>query len=170
MHTAHGEVETPVFMPVGTLATVKGVPQHLLEELGVQILLANTYHMYLRPGTQAVRELGGLHKFMSWNRAILTDSGGYQVFSLNELRKVSEEGVKFRSHLDGSSHMFTPESAMEAQIALGADIIMAFDECTEHPAERGRAQASMEMTSRWARRSKDAFERGKLGVPWGKRP
>jgi queuine tRNA-ribosyltransferase len=166
MRTAHGEVETPVFMPVGTLATVKGVPQHLLEELGVHILLANTYHMYLRPGTQAVRELGGLHKFMSWNRAILTDSGGYQVFSLNELRKVSEEGVKFRSHLDGSSHMFTPESAMEAQVALGADIIMAFDECTEHPAERGRARASMEMTSRWARRSKDAFEAKKHLVPW----
>src|SRR5689334_7275602 len=119
IQTPHADIETPVFMPVGTLATVKGVPQHLLEELGLQILLANTYHMYLRPGTQAVRELGGLHRFMSWNRAILTDSGGYQVFSLNELRKVSEEGVKFRSHLDGSSHMFTPESAMEAQIALG---------------------------------------------------
>src|SRR5437588_9258988 len=157
MITPHGEVETPVFMPVGTLATVKGVPQHLLEELGVQILLANTYHTYLRPGTEAVRQLGGLHGFMSWDRAILTDSGGYQVFSLNELRKVSEEGVKFRSHLDGSSHFFSPESAMEAQIALGADIIMAFDECTEYPAERGRAQSSMEMTSRWAERSKKYF-------------
>src|SRR3954468_18679424 len=166
MHTAHGEVETPVFMPVGTLATVKGVPQHLLEELGVQILLANTYHTYLRPGTAAVRELGGLHGFMSWNRAILTDSGGYQVFSLNELRKVTEEGVRFRSHLDGSSHFFSPESAIEAQITLGADIIMAFDECTEYPAERGRAQNSMEMTSRWARRSKDAFEAKKDDVPW----
>ena len=168
MSTAHGEVETPVFMPVGTLATVKGVPQHLLEELGVQILLANTYHMYLRPGTAAVRELGGLHKFMSWNRAILTDSGGYQVFSLNELRKVSEDGVRFRSHLDGSSHFFTPESAMEAQIALGADIIMAFDECTEYPAERSRAEKSMEMTARWAKRSKDAFEAKKNEVPWGR--
>jgi queuine tRNA-ribosyltransferase len=166
MSTAHGDVETPVFMPVGTLATVKGVPQHLLEELGVQILLANTYHTYLRPGTEAVRELGGLHKFMSWNRAILTDSGGYQVFSLNELRKVKEEGVSFRSHLDGSSHFFSPESAMEAQISLGADIIMVFDECTEYPADRDRAQKSMEMTSRWARRSKDAFEAKKHDVPW----
>src|SRR5712671_3753999 len=157
MVTPHGEVETPVFMPVGTLATVKGVPQHLLEELGVQILLSNTYHLYLRPGVEQVRAMGGLHQFMSWNRAILTDSGGYQVFSLNDLRKVSEEGVKFRSHLDGSSHFFTAESAMEAQIALGADIVMAFDECTEHPAERGRAQSSMEMTSRWAERSKRYF-------------
>jgi queuine tRNA-ribosyltransferase len=168
MQTAHGVVETPVFMPVGTLATVKGVPQHVLEELGAQIILANTYHTYLRPGTKAVRELGGLHRFMSWNRAILTDSGGYQVFSLNELRKVTEEGVRFRSHLDGSSHFFSPESAMEAQIALGADIIMAFDECTEYPAERGRAQKSMEMTARWARRSKDAFEAKKGEVPWGR--
>src|SRR6266404_155309 len=158
MMTAHGEVETPVFMPVGTLGTVKGVPQHLLEELGVQILLSNTYHLYLRPGAEQVRQMGGLHRFMSWNRAILTDSGGYQVFSLNDLRKVSEEGVKFRSHLDGSSHFFTAESAMEAQIALGADIVMAFDECTEHPAERGRAQSSMEMTSRWAERSKKHFQ------------
>src|SRR3954453_8003309 len=117
--TPHGEVETPVFMPVGTLATVKGVPQHLLEELGVQILLSNTYHLYLRPGVEQVRAMGGLHKFMSWNRAILTDSGGSQVFRLSDYRKVSEEGVKFRSHLDGSSHFFTAESAMEAQIALG---------------------------------------------------
>ncbi|MCU1283829.1 MAG: tRNA-guanine transglycosylase [Acidobacteriales bacterium] len=167
MLTPHGEVETPVFMPVGTLATVKGVPQHLLEELGVQILLSNTYHLYLRPGAEQVRGMGGLHRFMSWDRAILTDSGGFQVFSLNELRKVTEEGVKFRSHLDGSSHMFTPESAMEAQISLGADIIMAFDECTEYPAERSRAQMSMEMTSRWARRSKEHFEKKKDGVPWG---
>src|SRR5205823_4429328 len=162
----HGEIETPVFMPVGTLASVKGVPQDVLEELGVQILLGNTYHLYLRPGVETVRKMGGLHGFMSWNRAILTDSGGFQVFSLNELRKVNEEGVKFRSHLDGSSHFFTPESAMEAQIALGADIIMAFDECTEYPAERGRARASMEMTVRWAKRSKDAFEKKKHEVPW----
>jgi len=166
MTTPHGEVETPVFMPVGTLATVKGIPQHLLEELGVQILLNNTYHLYLRPGTKLIRELGGVHKFMAWERAILTDSGGFQVFSLNELRKVSEEGVQFRSHLDGSSHFFTAESAMEAQIALGADIIMAFDECTEYPADRARAQASMEMTARWARRSKDHFEAHKHEVPW----
>ena len=164
--TPHGEVETPVFMPVGTLGSVKGVPQHIVEELGVQILLGNTYHLYLRPGHEAVREMGGLHRFMSWERSILTDSGGFQVFSLNELRKVSEEGVKFRSHLDGSTHFFTPERSMEIQIALGADIIMAFDECTEHPATRERARESMEMTSRWARRSKDYFEAHEDEVPW----
>jgi queuine tRNA-ribosyltransferase len=148
--TPHGEVETPVFMPVGTLASVKGVPQDVLEELGVQILLGNTYHLYLRPGVEQVRKLGGLHRFMSWPRAILTDSGGFQVFSLSELRKVTEDGVTFRSHLDGSSHSFSPESAMEAQIGLGADIIMAFDECTEHPAEPERVRQSMELTLRWA--------------------
>jgi queuine tRNA-ribosyltransferase len=164
--TPHGVVETPVFMPVGTLASVKGVPQDLLEELGVQILLGNTYHLYLRPGVDVVRRMGGLHGFMSWDRAILTDSGGFQVFSLNELRKVSEEGVTFRSHLDGSSHFFSPESAMAAQIGLGADVIMAFDECTEFPAERERMQASMEMTLRWAERSKKYFEAHKQEVPW----
>src|SRR5580698_9176282 len=164
--TPHGEIETPVFMPVGTVATVKGVPQDILEELGVQILLGNTYHLYLRPGIETVRNLGGLHGFMAWPRAILTDSGGFQVFSLNELRKVTEEGVMFRSHLDGSSHFFSPESAMAAQIGLGADIIMAFDECTEHPAEYARTQASMEMTLRWAARSKKYFEEHKQDVPW----
>jgi queuine tRNA-ribosyltransferase len=164
--TPHGEVETPVFMPVGTLASVKGVPQDVLEELGVQILLGNTYHLYLRPGVQTVRQLGGLHGFMAWPRPILTDSGGFQVFSLNDLRKVSEEGVAFRSHLDGSSHFFTPENAVEAQIGLGADIIMAFDECTEYPAERGRMQQSMELTLRWAERSKRYFEEHKTEVPW----
>jgi queuine tRNA-ribosyltransferase len=158
MITPHGEIETPVFMPVGTGATVKGVPQDVLEELGVQILLGNTYHLYLRPGVETVRNLGGLHGFMAWPRAILTDSGGFQVFSLNELRKVTEEGVTFRSHLDGSSHFFSPESAMEAQIGLGADIIMAFDECTEYPADRARTKASMELTLRWAARSKKYFE------------
>ena len=165
--TPHGVVETPVFMPVGTLASVKGVPQDLLEELGVNILLGNTYHLYLRPGVANVRRAGGLHGFMAWNRAILTDSGGFQVFSLSELRKVSEEGVKFRSHLDGSPLFFTPESAMEAQIGLGADIIMAFDECTEYPAERERARTSMELTARWAARSKNYFEEHKGEVPWG---
>ena len=165
--TPHGVVETPVFMPVGTLASVKGVPQDLLEDLGVQILLGNTYHLYLRPGVETVRRMGGLHGFMSWGRAILTDSGGFQVFSLSELRKVTEEGVTFRSHLDGSSHFFSPESAMEAEIGLGADIIMAFDECTEFPAERERARASMEMTLRWAERSKKYFEEHKDEVPWG---
>jgi queuine tRNA-ribosyltransferase len=165
--TPHGEVETPVFMPVGTVATVKGVPQDILEELGVQILLGNTYHLYLRPGVETVRKLGGLHGFMAWPRAILTDSGGFQVFSLNELRKVSEEGVTFRSHLDGSSHFFSPENSMAAQIGLGADIIMAFDECTEYPADHARTKASMELTLRWAERSKKYFEEHKQEVPWG---
>jgi len=164
--TPHGEVETPVFMPVGTAASVKGVPQDILEELGVQILLGNTYHLYLRPGIETVRNLGGLHRFMAWPRAILTDSGGFQVFSLNELRKVTEEGVTFRSHLDGSSHFFSPESAMAAQIGLGADIIMAFDECTEYPADRARTKASMELTLRWAERSKKYFQEHKQEVPW----
>jgi queuine tRNA-ribosyltransferase len=164
--TPHGKIETPVFMPVGTAATVKGVPQDILEDLGVQILLGNTYHLYLRPGVGTVRKFGGLHGFMAWPRAILTDSGGFQVFSLSELRKVSEEGVTFRSHLDGSSHFFSPESSMAAQISLGADIIMAFDECTEYPADRARTKASMELTLRWAERSKKYFEEHKDEVPW----
>lgn len=168
--TPHAEVETPVFMPVGTVASVKSVPQDVLEELGVQILLGNTYHLYLRPGVETVRRFGGLHGFMSWPRAILSDSGGFQVFSLNELREVREEGVTFRSHLDGSTHFFSPESAMEAQIGLGADIIMAFDECTEYPAERGRARTSMELTLRWAERCKKYFEEHKHEVPWNKYP
>jgi len=165
--TPHGPVETPVFMPVGTQATVKGISQDILEELGTQILLGNTYHLYLRPGIQQVRNLGGLHRFMSWPRAILTDSGGFQVFSLSELRKVTEEGVTFRSHLDGSSHFLSPETAMEAQIGLGADIIMAFDECTEYPADASRLRSSMEMTLRWAERSKRYFEEHRSEVPWG---
>lgn len=164
--TPHGEVETPVFMAVGTLASVKGVPQDVLEELGVQILLSNTYHLYLRPGVETVRQVGGLHRFMSWDRAILTDSGGFQVFSLNDLRKVTEQGVAFRSHLDGSAHFLSPEKAMEIQIGLGGDIIMAFDECTEYPADAQRARASMEMTLRWAERSKAYFEAHKHDVPW----
>jgi queuine tRNA-ribosyltransferase len=167
--TPHGEIETPVFMPVGTVATVKGVSQDILEQLGVGILLGNTYHLYLRPGVETVRQMGGLHGFMAWPRAILSDSGGFQVFSLNDLRKVTEEGVTFRSHLDGSPHFFTPESAMEAQIGLGADIIMAFDECTEYPADRVRTKASMELTLRWAERSKKYFEEHKHEVPWGGR-
>ncbi len=164
--TPHGEVETPVFMPVGTVASVKGVPQEVLEELGVQILLGNTYHLYLRPGVETVRRFGGLHGFMSWPRAILTDSGGFQVFSLSDLRKITEEGVAFRSHLDGSAHFFTPESAIAMQVGLGADIIMAFDECTEYPADRERTRASMELTLRWAERSKKYFEEHKWEVPW----
>jgi queuine tRNA-ribosyltransferase len=166
IHTAHGDVETPAFMPVGTAGTVKAVPQDVLEDLGAQIILANTYHLYLRPGHELVRKLGGLHRFMSWERALLTDSGGFQVFSLSELRKVSEEGVSFRSHLDGTSHLFTPERSMEIQIALGADIVMAFDECTEHPAEKERARQSMEMTLRWAKRSKEYFESHKHECSW----
>ncbi len=164
--TAHGPVETPAFMPVGTAGTVKAVPQDVIEDLGAQIILGNTYHLYLRPGHELVRKMGGLHRFMSWNRALLTDSGGFQVFSLSELRKVKEEGVSFRSHLDGTSHLFTPERSMEIQIALGADIIMAFDECTEHPAEKERARQSMEMTLRWAKRSKEYFESYKHQCPW----
>ena len=164
--TPHGEIETPVFMPVGTLGSVKGVPQHILEELGVRILLGNTYHLYLRPGHEAIREMSGLHRFMSWERSILTDSGGFQVFSLNELRKVSERGVEFRSHLDGSTHFFTPERSIEIQIALGADILMVFDECTEFPADRERARRSLDLTLEWARRSKQYFEAHKHEVPW----
>jgi queuine tRNA-ribosyltransferase len=166
LQTPHGAVETPAFMPVGTAGSVKAAPQDTLEELGAQIILCNTYHLYLRPGHELIRNLGGLHKFMSWERALLTDSGGFQVFSLSELRKITEEGVSFRSHLDGSSHLFTPERSMEIQIALGADIMMAFDECTEHPAERDRTRESMEMTLRWARRSKDYFEAHNHQVPW----
>src|SRR3954454_12291255 len=171
IHSAHGPVETPAFMPVGTAGTVKAVPQDILEDLGsgnlgAQIILGNTYHLYLRPGHELVRKLGGLHKFMSWDRALLTDSGGFQVFSLSELRKVTEDGVTFRSHLDGSSHFFSPERSMEIQIALGADIIMAFDECTEHPAERDRARESMDLTLRWAKRSQDYVAVHKHEVPW----
>ncbi len=166
--TPHGVIETPVFMPVGTVASVKGVSQDILEDIGVQILLGNTYHLYLRPGVEQVRQFGGLHGFMAWPRAILTDSGGFQVFSLNELRKVNEEGVTFRSHLDGSSHFFSPESAMEAQIGLGADIIMAFDECTEYPADGERVRQSMELTLRWAARSKKYFEGHRHEVPWNR--
>ncbi|MGB6385649.1 MAG: tRNA guanosine(34) transglycosylase Tgt [Terriglobales bacterium] len=165
--TPHGEVETPVFMPVGTLGSVKGISQDVLEELGVEILLGNTYHLYLRPGVETVRKMGGLHRFMSWDRSILTDSGGFQVFSLNELRKVSEDGVAFRSHLDGSAHFLSPEKAMEIQIGLGADVIMAFDECTEYPADTQRSRASMELTLRWAARCKNYFEEHKQEVPWG---
>ena len=168
--TPHGIVETPAFMPVGTVGSVKAVPQDVLEEVDAQIILGNTYHLYLRPGHELIRGLGGLHKFISWKRAMLTDSGGFQVFSLGDLRKVSEEGVNFRSHLDGSSHFFTPERSIEIQIALGADIIMAFDECTEHPADRERTRKSMELTLRWAQRSKDYFETHKNDVPWANIP
>jgi queuine tRNA-ribosyltransferase len=162
----HQTVETPVFMPVGTAGSVKAVAQNVVEELGAQIILGNTYHLYLRPGHETIRRLGGLHKFISWNRAMLTDSGGFQVFSLSELRKISDEGVRFRSHLDGSSHFFTPEHSMDVQIALGADIAMAFDECTEYPADRPRAEESLRLTMAWARRSLDHFRAHQQEVPW----
>jgi queuine tRNA-ribosyltransferase len=164
--TSHGEVKTPVFMPVGTVASVKGVSQSLLDELGVQILLNNTYHLYLRPGVETVRQLGGVQKFMAWHKPILTDSGGFQVFSLSEMRKLTEDGVQFRSHIDGSLHFFSPETSLAAEIGLGANIVMAFDECTEFPASYERARKSMEMTARWAKRSKDYFEAHKREVPW----
>jgi queuine tRNA-ribosyltransferase len=164
--TSHGEVKTPVFMPVGTVASVKGVSQSLLDELGVEILLNNTYHLYLRPGVETVRQLGGVQKFMAWHKPILTDSGGFQVFSLSEMRKLTEDGVQFRSHIDGSLHFFSPETSLAAEIGLGANIVMAFDECTEFPASYDRARKSMEMTARWAKRSKDYFEAHKHEVPW----
>ena len=166
IHLPHRTVETPVFMPVGTLGTVKAVAQDVLENLGAEIILGNTYHLYLRPGHEAIRRMGGLHKFISWPRAMLTDSGGFQVFSLSALRKVSDEGVRFRSHLDGSSHFFTPEHSMDVQIALGADICMAFDECTEYPADRNRAEESLRLTLAWARRSLDHFQAHRHEVPW----
>jgi queuine tRNA-ribosyltransferase len=177
IHLPHQTVETPVFMPVGTQGTVKAVPQNVLEELGpaqngetnqrgAQIILGNTYHLYLRPGHELIARLGGLHKFISWPRAMLTDSGGFQVFSLSKLRKLTDEGVRFRSHLDGSSHMFTPEHSMDVQIALGADICMAFDECTEYPADEARAAESLRYTMAWAARSLNHFHANQHKVPW----
>ncbi|HEV2205380.1 MAG TPA: tRNA guanosine(34) transglycosylase Tgt, partial [Candidatus Acidoferrales bacterium] len=155
--TPHGTIDTPAFMPVGTAATVKAQTQQDLEALGAQIILANTYHLYLRPGHELIREMGGLHRFMSWPRAILTDSGGYQVFSLADLRKVSDGGVTFRSHIDGSEHFLSPEKALEIEIALGADIIMVLDECIEAPAEESRARDAARRTLEWASRSRDYF-------------
>jgi queuine tRNA-ribosyltransferase len=162
----HQTVQTPVFMPVGTAGTVKAVAQDVLETLGAEIILGNTYHLYLRPGHEAIRRMGGLHRFISWPRGLLTDSGGFQVFSLSQLRKVTDEGVRFRSHLDGSSHFFTPEHSMDVQIALGTDIAMAFDECTEYPADRNRAEESLRLTMAWARRSLDHHTAHRAEVPW----
>ena len=170
MHLPHQTVETPVFMPVGTAGSVKAVAQDVVEALGAQIILGNTYHLYLRPGHEAIRRMGGLHRFISWPRAMLTDSGGFQVYSLTQLRKVTDEGVRFRSHLDGSSHFFTPEHSMDVQIALGADICMAFDECTEYPADRARAEESLRLTMAWARRSLDHFRAHQHEVPWLNQP
>ena len=157
-----------MFMPVGTQATVKSLRNEALEELGARIILGNTYHLYLRPGHELIRKLGGLHKFMSWNRALLTDSGGYQVFSLSELRKITDEGVRFRSHLDGSEHLLTPEKAAEIQLALGSDIAMVLDECIETPAPREMAESAVKRTTAWARRAREYFRQcasrnGELG-------
>jgi queuine tRNA-ribosyltransferase len=160
IHTPHGEIETPVFMPVGTQATVKGLsPRELLADLDARIILSNTYHLFLRPGHETVRRLGGLHRFMSWPRSILTDSGGFQVFSLSELRKVTEEGVLFRSHLNGDAHMFTPESTVDVQLALGSDIMMVLDECLEYPAGHEHARQSLERTLAWARKGYAHYRR-----------
>ena len=156
--TPHGTIETPAFMPVGTAATVKAMTQEALEELQVPLLLANTYHLYLRPGHELIRRMGGLHRFMAWGGGILTDSGGYQVFSLADLRKVSDEGVRFRSHLDGTEHLLTPEKAIEVQRALGSDIGMVLDECIEYPATRERAASAAQRTLEWASRSKNEME------------
>lgn len=157
LHTPHGDIQTPVFMPVGTQATVKSVtPEELNDEIGAQIILANTYHLYLRPGQDLVKEAGGLHKFMNWDKPILTDSGGFQVFSLGDLRTIHEEGVEFKSHLDGSKHFFSPESVMKTQEDLGADIIMAFDECCPYPSTYEYTKKSMERTTRWATRCKQS--------------
>jgi queuine tRNA-ribosyltransferase len=157
--TAHSEIETPVFMPVGTTGTVKAVTQDMLERLDARVILGNTYHLFLRPGHETIFELGGLRKFISWDRSILTDSGGFQVFSLGDLRKIREEGVEFRSHLDGSKQFLSPEVSMRIQHALGSDIVMCFDECTPFPATREQAQDSLELTARWARRSRAEFDR-----------
>ena len=158
-YTPHGVIETPVFMPVGTQATVKTMTPDELKENNAQIILGNTYHLYLRPGHELIKEAGGLHKFMNWDRPILTDSGGFQVFSLGELRKIKEEGVTFRSHLDGSKHLFSPERVMEIEEAIGADIAMAFDECTPYPADYTYAKKSMERTTRWLERCIKAHTR-----------
>jgi len=159
LHTDHGIIETPVFMPVGTQGTVKAItPAMLADDLDARIILGNTYHLYLRPGHETIHRLGRLHKFMSWNRAILTDSGGFQVFSLNSLRKISEDGVLFQSHLDGSSHMFTPASTVDVQLALGSDIAMVLDECLGYPASHADAKKSTDRTVRWARKGYDHFK------------
>lgn len=158
LHTPHGVIDTPVFMPVGTQATVKSMTPEELKEINAKIILSNTYHLFLRPGHKLVEKAGGLHKFMNWDRAILTDSGGFQVFSLGDLRKITEEGVMFRSHLDGSKQFLSPEKAIEVQNSLGADIIMSFDECTPYPADYQYTKKSMERTTRWAERGKNAHK------------
>ncbi len=156
IHTKRGNINTPAFIPVGTHATVKAMNQDELKELGAEIILSNTYHLYLRPGHEVIKKLGGLHKFMNWHGPILTDSGGFQVFSLSPLRKIHDNGVSFKSHLDGSTHFITPETVMEIQGALGADIAMTFDECTPYPSSREYTRSSLELTTKWARRCYDA--------------
>lgn len=164
VHTPHGVIETPVFMPVGTQATVKTLTPEEVKDIGAQIILSNTYHLYLRPGHELIREAGGLHKFMNWDRPILTDSGGYQVFSLGPLRKITEEGVTFKSHLDGSSHFISPERATQIQMALGSTIAMAFDECAPYPCTYEYAKASLERTTRWAKRCLEAHDKQDQGL------
>ncbi len=159
IETEHGFVETPMFMPVGTQGTVKAIEHRELHEVGAQIILGNTYHLYLRPGVEILRSAGGLHRFMNWRRPILTDSGGYQVFSLSEMRTIEEEGVRFRSHLDGSEHLFTPESVVQVQRAIGSDITMVLDECTPYPCDEAYASTSNLLTLQWAERSKEEFDR-----------
>jgi len=154
--TPHGEIDTPIFMPVGTQGTVKGLTPERVSDLGAQIILGNTYHLYLRPGHELIRELGGLHKFMNWQRPILTDSGGFQIYSLGALRKITEEGASFQSHIDGSRHFISPEICMEIQEALGSDIMMCLDECVSYPASFDYAEKSLDMTLRWARRCSTA--------------
>ena len=158
VHTPHGVIETPVFMPVGTQATVKAISPRELEDIGAKIILSNTYHLYIRPGHELIKQAGGLHGFMNWNKAILTDSGGFQVFSLADLRNIQEEGVTFKSHLDGSKHFISPEKAIEIENALGADIIMAFDECAPYPCDYDYAKEAMERTTRWAARCKQTHK------------
>ena len=159
IETAHGTIQTPIFMPVGTAATVKAVHQHeLTNDIKAQIILGNTYHLYLRPGLEVMQRTGGLHRFNGWEKPILTDSGGYQVYSLTEVRKIKEEGVTFRSHIDGSKHLFTPENVMDTQRVIGADIIMAFDECTPYPCDYQYAKRSLDMTHRWLKRCCDRFD------------
>ncbi|HUY14721.1 MAG TPA: tRNA guanosine(34) transglycosylase Tgt [Terriglobia bacterium] len=157
LHTPHGTIETPCFMPVGTSGTVKSLTQEQLEQLGAKIILSNTYHLYLRPGLETIRAAGGLHKFMSWPRAILTDSGGFQVMSLKGLGRVTEEGYEFRSHLDGSKHFFTPEKAVETQLFFGSDIVMILDECVPYPASHEATRRAVKLTAQWARRARDHF-------------
>ena len=164
IHTPHGSFPTPIFMPVGTQASVKGVSPDELRDLGAGIILSNTYHLFLRPGMDLIREAGGLHKFMHWDRAILTDSGGFQVFSLGDLRKITEEGVTFRSHIDGSKKFLSPEVSMEVQMALGSDIVMAFDECVPYPADYDYAKKSTERTIRWLKRCKEAMTAPNQGI------